>query len=608
MKPRRSLSALLGVAALTGTMTAISAAPAVATAGVVDATEALGGYYHESLDVYSALSGDITALGGASGRQITFGGTFMDVDENDNVPGREIPGNYNNTIVGLNGSWDGGATPFVNLMMSGSAASIAAGAKDADIAEWGSYVNRWLNGENQSGRAPEFAATPGRSLIIAPMPEANYGSGFGYQCDPANYQVAFRRVVDTLRVAIDDDTKVRFAFAPNGYTGCGGSMAAYYPGGAWVDLFGFSSYNWFGVAGDYSPSPTEVFLAPADELRAIDATKPQLVAQTAACTSNGSRDSFIADAFDYVKADTNLVGLIYFNLNMECDWRMWAGGAVNTSGWLSGMAGATYQFPLTNWFQGGTLVAGVGPAPADPCTGPSCDSFGLVDDGPTFRLRGTAHRDASQDLFLYGNPGDLAISGDWDCNGSRTPGMYRQSDGFVYTRDSNSTGVADRRFFLGNPGDYPIVGDFNGDGCDTVSVYRESTQQIFIMNALGPPEGALGVPAVTYVFGNPGDRPFTGDFDGDGIDTVGLHRESTGKVYYRNSFTTGVADNDFIFGDPGDILLAGDWNGNGTDTVAVYRPGNGRVYMKLTNAFGVADVEFPVGNGFSGFVRTTRVP
>jgi hypothetical protein len=186
--------------------------------------------------------------------------------------------------------------------------------------------------------------------------------------------------------------------------------------------------------------------------------------------------------------------------------------------------------------------------------------------------------------------------------------MYRQSDGFVYIRDSNSTGVADRRFFLGNPGDFPIVGDFNGDGCDTVSVNRESTQRIFIMNTLGPPEGSIGVPALTYVFGNPGDRPFTGDFDGDGIDTVGLHRESTGKVYYRNSFTTGVADNDFIFGDPGDILLAGDWNGNGTDTVAVYRPGNGRVYMKLTNAFGVADVEFPVGNGFSGFVRAARVP
>ena len=95
---------------------------------------------------------------------------------------------------------------------------------------------------------------------------------------------------------------------------------------------------------------------------------------------------------------------------------------------------------------------------------------------------------------------------------------------------------------------------------------------------------------------------------GDGIDTVGLHRESTGRVYYRNSFTTGVADNDFVFGDPSDILLAGDWNGNGMDTVAVYRPGNATVYMKLTNATGSADVACSVGSGFSGFVRATRTP
>lgn len=608
MKPTRPLSTLLVVAALSAALSAVPAAPALAAAGGVDPSQSLGGYYHGSVDLFNGLSADVSALGAASGKKITFGGTFMDVDENDATPGKDTPGEYNNTIVGLNGSWDAGATPFVNLMINSTAASIASGAKDADIAEWGRYVNRWLNGENHKGRPEGFAATAGRSLIIAPLPEANFASGSPYECDPGNYQVAFRRIVDTLRGSIDDDTKVRFAFAPNGFTGCGGSMAAFYPGEAWVDLFGFSAYNWLGIAGDYSPTASEIFLAPANELRAINPTKPQVVAQTAACTTNPSRDAFVAEAFSFVKADANLVGLVYFNKNLECDWQIWAGGALNSSGWAAGMAGATYTFPLADWFQGDNLAIKLPAAPGDPCSGASCDSFGLVGGGPTFRLRATATRDAPQQSFIYGNPSDLAISGDWDCNGSRTPGMYRQSDGFVYIRNSNSIGVADRRFFLGNPGDYPVIGDFNNDGCDTVSAYRETTQQIFIMNALGPPEGALGIPDHTYVLGNPGDRPFAGDFDGDGIDTVGLHRESTGRVYYRNSFTTGVADNDFVFGDPSDILLAGDWNGNGTDTVAVYRPGNGTVYMKLTNATGNADVAFSVGTGFSGFVRAARTP
>ncbi len=37
-----------------------------------------------------------------------------------------------------------------------------------------------------------------------------------------------------------------------------------------------------------------------------------------------------------------------------------------------------------------------------------------------------------------------------------------------------------------------------------------------------------------------------GDFDGDGVDTPGLHRESTGLVYYRNWNSEGVADAIFL--------------------------------------------------------------
>ncbi|HLE38189.1 MAG TPA: HYR domain-containing protein, partial [Acidimicrobiia bacterium] len=78
-------------------------------------------------------------------------------------------------------------------------------------------------------------------------------------------------------------------------------------------------------------------------------------------------------------------------------------------------------------------------------------TVGLVDPGAgLWYLRNSVGVVSS---FYFGNPGDYPIVGDWDCDGDDTPGMYRQSDGYVYLRNSNTQGVADIRFFFGNPGD-----------------------------------------------------------------------------------------------------------------------------------------------------------
>jgi hypothetical protein len=186
--------------------------------------------------------------------------------------------------------------------------------------------------------------------------------------------------------------------------------------------------------------------------------------------------------------------------------------------------------------------------------------------------------------------------GDWDGDGVATPGLYRQSDGFVYVRDSNTQGVADREFFFGDPGDFPLVGDFDGDGRDSVSIWRASEARVYVINELGVDGAGLGVAEYSFEFGNPGDAPFVGDFDGDGVDSVGLYRESTGFVYFRNSLDSGAADASFFYGDAGDRILAGDWDGDGDDTVAVYRPSEATVYMNFENEPGVADWSGLVGD------------
>lgn len=197
--------------------------------------------------------------------------------------------------------------------------------------------------------------------------------------------------------------------------------------------------------------------------------------------------------------------------------------------------------------------------------------------------------------FYYGDPGDYPFVGDWNCDGVETPGLYRQSDGFVYLRNENTQGNADVSYFFGNPGDVPIAGDFNNDGCDTVSIYRPSEQRIYIINTLGKDGTGLGKAEVDYIYGNPGDKPFIGDWTGDGTDTAGLHRESTGFMYMRNSHTQGIADFDFFYGNPGDRLVAGDWTGNGVSTPAVFRPGDTTMYFRYTNSEGNADFQFFAG-------------
>lgn len=190
--------------------------------------------------------------------------------------------------------------------------------------------------------------------------------------------------------------------------------------------------------------------------------------------------------------------------------------------------------------------------------------------------------------FYFGLPGDTPILGDWDCDGSVTPGTYRRSSGKVLLTNTTVTGVAELDYFFGGPGDTPIVGDWNGDDCDTVAVYRRG--RAFITNAL-----STGPAEFSFLFGTPGDKPFAGDFDGSGTDSLGVHRPTNGRIFLRNLLTTGPGEVDFSYGNPSDQIIAADWDGDGDDTVGAYRPGEGRFYLSNENREQVADIILDYG-------------
>jgi len=191
--------------------------------------------------------------------------------------------------------------------------------------------------------------------------------------------------------------------------------------------------------------------------------------------------------------------------------------------------------------------------------------------------------------FFYGIPGDIPLVGDWDCDGDDTVGMFRQSNGYVYLRNTNDFGAADITFWYGIGGDVPFVGDWNGDGCDTIGIYRDG--RVYLRNSLD-----TGVADLSFFYGIPTDTPFAGDWDNDGIDTVGLYRETTGYVFLRNSLSAGFAHIEFFFGNPGDRVIAFDWDNDGIDTVSIYRPNEARFYISNLNATAFAEFDFRFGD------------
>jgi poly-gamma-glutamate synthesis protein (capsule biosynthesis protein) len=217
------------------------------------------------------------------------------------------------------------------------------------------------------------------------------------------------------------------------------------------------------------------------------------------------------------------------------------------------------------------------------------DSVGVYDpDSARWEI---LRSDGTTDVYYFGLPGDEPLSGDWDCDGADSAGMWRRSTGFAYLQDDEANTAVERTFF-GGPGDIPLAGDWDGDGCDTLGVYRR-TGRVVLTNAVG------GAAEQDYWFGIPGDEPFVGDFDGDGRDEVGLHRDISGFVYLRYSRTTGIADSEFWYGVRDDHLVAGDWDRDGDDTVGVFRPTDEAFYLRNDNSLGFADEHIPAGDSAS---------
>jgi hypothetical protein len=143
-------------------------------------------------------------------------------------------------------------------------------------------------------------------------------------------------------------------------------------------------------------------------------------------------------------------------------------------------------------------------------------------------------------------------------------------------------------FFFGNPGDTPLLGDWDGDGTDTVGMFRPSNGFVYLRNT-----NDFGVADIELFYGIAGDVPLVGDWDGDGFDTLAVYRDS--RVFVSNELVTGPAELEFFFGVPGDRPFAGDFDGDGYSTIGLYRESTGFAYFRNSLSTGAADLSFFYG-------------
>jgi hypothetical protein len=161
------------------------------------------------------------------------------------------------------------------------------------------------------------------------------------------------------------------------------------------------------------------------------------------------------------------------------------------------------------------------------------------------------------------------------------PALATFRDGTWRLRHSITGGAPDAQFGYGQPGDVPLVGDWDGDGIVGIGVRRGTT--FILRNSPSP-----GAPDYIFDWGRPTDVAFTGDWNGNGTTGVGLRRGRT--WYLKNYLDNRPHDLQFDWGRPDDIPLVGDWNGDGQVGVGILR---GQTwYLKHRLDGGPHDIQF----------------
>ncbi|MDG1810215.1 MAG: SdrD B-like domain-containing protein [Pirellulaceae bacterium] len=230
------------------------------------------------------------------------------------------------------------------------------------------------------------------------------------------------------------------------------------------------------------------------------------------------------------------------------------------------------------------------------------DGYWMID------LNGNGTWDIDDLMARLGDVDDRPVVGDWDGDGKSDIGIYGPAwegdemaiesepgipdpDNQAMTRPKNipplvveaaggartmrltSFGAArvdviDHVFGYGDKEDTPVTGDWNGDGIRTIGMFSSGVWQLDLNG-----DGQLGTDDPEFRFGAEGDIPLVGDFDGDGVEEIAIFRDGSWVIDSNGNYQQDAADQVFEMGGRGDLPVVGDWDGDGIDEPAIYSAG-----------------------------------
>ncbi|MCC9656854.1 carboxypeptidase regulatory-like domain-containing protein [Rhodopirellula sp. JC737] len=208
-----------------------------------------------------------------------------------------------------------------------------------------------------------------------------------------------------------------------------------------------------------------------------------------------------------------------------------------------------------------------------------------------------------------GHPDATPLTGDFNGDGVDEAVLYIGGQWFIDLNGNGKWDAGDMWVRLGTELDRPVVGDWDGDGKDDVGIFgrrwendwirirrdpglpdpantrrrglsreelvpRETTanedQQRMLMRG---EDGGLLADAVDHVFqyGEQVDTPIAGDWNGDGIDQIGVFRAGQWLLDDDADGRWTGKTKPHQFGRPGDEPIVGDFDGDGIDEIGVVR-------------------------------------
>ena len=278
------------------------------------------------------IDSELKSFDSWAGKRLSLVGVFISIE--DGNPSYNIP-------TMLEKLWSNGYVAFVNMPTGRSAYDVASGALDNNLHNWARAYNGW------TGKGG------GRFALIAPLQEMN-GYWTTYQLDPGNFKLAYDRIQNIFGQEGVSSGEVRWVFAPNGWTRSQDPpISAYYPGDSKVDLVAFSAYN-FGYCPINSwpewQGPDKVFGEALQTMNTVAPTKPIIVAQTGTTSytssgsSSGAKDQWLVDSYNYLASNPMVLGIIYFNLQKECDWPIYSANGTRQSGYQEAVTNPAFQY------------------------------------------------------------------------------------------------------------------------------------------------------------------------------------------------------------------------------------------------------------------------